>query len=131
MLTFMSVTNSTWLIRLYPSVAQKAYSGFLPLRNSTQSICICWPGAVSKRTTGSIGAAGQKRAHEGAQLARSARVALRHNLAHQHRRGIQFAGAPPADARANILRTVPTYLPASPCAHSAASQGPPSGLVPY
>ena len=37
---------------------QNAYGGRALLRNSTQSSCIWWPGAVSKRTTGSEGCAG-------------------------------------------------------------------------
>ena len=36
-----------------------AYSGALPLRNSTQSTCSCSPIAVSKRTTGSTGGVGR------------------------------------------------------------------------
>jgi len=44
-----------------PAVAEcgaEGVEGSLPLRNSTQSTCICSPGVVSKRTTGSAGSVG-------------------------------------------------------------------------
>jgi hypothetical protein len=45
--------NFTYVARLYPSVATKATSGSRPLRTQVKSACICWPGGVSNRTTGS------------------------------------------------------------------------------
>jgi hypothetical protein len=45
-----------------PAVSERGAEGVerdrLPLRNSTQSTCICSPGSVSNRTTGSTGSVG-------------------------------------------------------------------------
>ena len=42
------------LQRENPSTTTNAYQRSPSTRNSAQSTCICWPGAVSKRTTGSV-----------------------------------------------------------------------------
>jgi hypothetical protein len=57
--TRSSVTNSTSVARLQPSVATNTDRRLLPRRITAQSTGICSPAPVSNRTAGSAGAGGR------------------------------------------------------------------------
>ena len=57
-----SATNSAYAARLWPNTATNTDNGSDPRRITAQSTCICRPGSVSKRRTGSGATAGRNAA---------------------------------------------------------------------